>query len=126
MALLTGLLSPYLTFLFILLPALATKTARAQVFNCNGGTLSIVAHADDDLLFQAPYIFNPLSANCFPTVFVSCGDAGHGMQYAVDRERGNEAAKAAYLGVANSWSEFLLVCLILPSYLIIEFKEYTC
>lgn len=85
---------------------LAITTAASAQFNCNRGVLSIVAHADDDLLFQAPYIFNPLNANCFPAVFVTGGDAGNGLQYAIDRERGNEAAKAGYLGVANSWSKF--------------------
>lgn len=101
-----------LTFLCLL--TLYPSQVHAQSLGCSGGTLSVVAHADDDLLFQAPYIFSPLNAACFPTVFVTAGDAGHGMGYAVDRERGNEAAKAAYLGVSNSWSECISVLLLFP------------
>lgn len=82
--------------------AVLVQSTSAQI-NCQGGTLSIVAHADDDILFQTPYLFQSLSARCLTTAFITAGDAGYGMDYAVSRERGNEAAKAEFLNVTNSW-----------------------
>ena len=93
-----------LPFLLLFFSCLLHAIATAQSINCQGGVVSVVAHADDDLLFQAPYIFGPLDSNCLLTVVVTAGDAGSGMTYASSREKGNEAAKAAYLGVSNNWA----------------------
>lgn len=83
--------------------SVASKAARTP---CQGGTITFVAHADDDLLFQSPRISDAIqSGECFTSVIVTTGDAGLGAQYAHQRELGNEAAKAYMAGVPNSWCE---------------------
>lgn len=87
----------------------ATKSApppatRRNPLNCDSGTITIIAHADDDLLFQSPYIIDAIQDGCFTTVVTSAGDAGQGLEYARLRERGNEAAHARMLDVEDKWS----------------------
>lgn len=56
--------------------------------------MSIVAHIDDDLLFQNPDIINAIEAGGgHTTVYLTAGDAGRDMSYVEAREAG---AKAAY------------------------------
>ncbi len=56
--------------------------------------MNIVAHQDDDLLFQSTDLLNAVKAgDCVRTVFVTAGDAGGGQDYWLSRENG---AKAAY------------------------------
>ncbi|KAM0756053.1 hypothetical protein T439DRAFT_283260, partial [Meredithblackwellia eburnea MCA 4105] len=71
------------------------------------GSVYIVAHADDDLLFQSPDLLTDMQAgNCITTLFMTAGDSGIGMTYARARESGNEAATAQMAGVDDSYTEF--------------------
>lgn len=65
-----------------------------------GGTLNIVAHQDDDILFMNPDIFESITnGEPVTTVYVTAGDAGLGQAYWEAREAG---AKAAYALMAGS------------------------
>ncbi|AUH33029.1 FG-GAP repeat domain-containing protein [Paracoccus tegillarcae] len=65
-----------------------------SITNLAGSTMSIVAHIDDDLLFQNPDIVNAIKAGGgHTTVFMTAGDAGRNTSFMEDREAG---AKAAY------------------------------
>lgn len=73
---------------------------------CTGGSLQVVAHPDDDLLFMTPDLLHDFTATpdrCIRTVFVTAGDAGKGADYWRTRETGIEAAYAQAAGVANGW-----------------------
>lgn len=90
-----------------LLATLACHLVAAQVFTCSGGSLYVVAHPDDDLLFQSPDLLTDMQSSlCVTTVFLTSGDSGVGAAYARSREGGNEAATAQMAGVANTWTEF--------------------
>lgn len=66
----------------------------------------VVAHADDDLLFQSPDILHDITAaNCVTSIYLTAGDSGIGLGYAQSREAGNEAATAAMASVANAYTE---------------------
>jgi LmbE family N-acetylglucosaminyl deacetylase len=60
------------------------------------GSLYIVAHPDDDLLFLSPDLIADVTKkspeDCFTVVFVTSGDAGKGDQYAAGREKGIRTA----------------------------------
>ena|GEM_PF-1447845 len=72
---------------------------------CVGGSTQVVAHQDDDLLFQNPDVLHDAAAGaCLQTVYVTAGDSGHGLSYARDRAFGPEAAYATMLGVPNTWT----------------------
>lgn len=65
-----------------------------------GGAMSIVAHADDDLLFMNPDIANSIAdGETNVTVFITAGDAGYEDWYWQGREVG---AKAAYALMADA------------------------
>jgi LmbE family N-acetylglucosaminyl deacetylase len=69
-----------------------------------GGTLYVVAHPDDDLLFLSPDLLHDVrDGRCVRTVFVTAGDSGDGMGYGSIRERGIAAAYAQMAGTANTW-----------------------
>ncbi|KAM0751772.1 hypothetical protein T439DRAFT_313138 [Meredithblackwellia eburnea MCA 4105] len=98
--------SSMLAFTFFLF-FLRFASVSAQVFNCIGGSVYVVAHADDDLLFQSPDIYTDVTAgNCITTIFLTAGDAGIGSTYRAARESGNEAATATMAGVPDSYTEF--------------------
>jgi len=79
--------------------------ASAAVFNCQGGSVYVVAHPDDDLLFQSPDLQTDVSGNnCITAVFLTSGDSGTTTGYAQSRETGNAAAYAEMAGVANSYT----------------------
>ncbi len=89
------------------LATLAVQLVAAQVFNCQGGSLYVVAHPDDDLLFQSPDLWTDMQNSlCVTTVFLTSGDSGVGAGYARSREAGNEAATAQMAAVADTWTEF--------------------
>lgn len=92
-----------LVTIYILLGAVSRTNTS---WNCQGGTVSVIAHADDDLLFQSPYIIDAIQEGCFTTVVASAGDAGKGLDYAKERERGNEAAHAEMVGSKDVWSAY--------------------
>ncbi|KAI5481074.1 Carbohydrate-Binding Module Family 1 protein, cellulose binding protein [Pseudohyphozyma bogoriensis] len=85
---------------------LLVQFASAAVFSCVGGSVYVVAHPDDDLLFQSPDLYSDTTAgNCITTIFLTSGDSGIGSTYAQSREAGNEAATALMAGVADSYTE---------------------
>ncbi len=71
--------------------------------NLSGSTMSIVAHIDDDLLFQNPDIINAIAAGgAHTTVFLTAGDAGGDLAYMEAREDGAKAAYA-YITDHDEW-----------------------
>lgn len=73
--------------------------------SCVGGAMQVVAHEDDDLLFQSPDLLHDVQAGrCVRTVFVTAGDAERGEVYWRSRESGSQAAYARMAGVADSWT----------------------
>ncbi|MDR7083939.1 LmbE family N-acetylglucosaminyl deacetylase, partial [Arthrobacter ginsengisoli] len=67
--------------------------------------MSIVAHQDDDLLFQSPALPLAIRAGmCVRTVYVTAGDANDSAAYWNSRESGVKAAYAQLAGVANVWT----------------------
>ena len=72
---------------------------------CTGGALQIVAHQDDDLLFQSPdLVHDVLAGRCVRTVFTTAGDAAHDETYWKGRESGSLAAYAQMAGVPDAWT----------------------
>ena len=72
---------------------------------CADGAMQIVAHEDDDLLFQSPdLVQDVLAGRCVRTVFLTAGDAAKGETYWRGREAGSLAAYAQMAGVADRWS----------------------
>lgn len=69
----------------------------------SGPTMSIVAHIDDDLLFQNPDIQHSInSGEGHTTVYLTAGDAGADSDYWEGREAGAKAAYSNMTG-ANDW-----------------------
>ena len=67
--------------------------------------MQIVAHEDDDLLFQSPDLLHDVQAGrSVRTVFLTAGDAAKAEPYWSSRERGSLAAYAQMAGVANAWT----------------------
>lgn len=78
----------------------------AAAASCTGGSLNVVAHQDDDLIFLNPDILNDVRAGvCVHTVFVTAGDAGNSLSDALNREKAPLAAYAQMAGVTNRWTE---------------------
>ncbi|MHB1490138.1 MAG: PIG-L family deacetylase, partial [Cellulomonas sp.] len=70
-----------------------------------GGAMQVVAHQDDDLLFQSPDLLHDVAAGRpVRTVFVTAGDAARDRTYWTGRERGSMAAYARMAGVADRWT----------------------
>src|SRR5215469_9661958 len=86
---------------------LASLPAKAQAnLLCSHTSMNVVAHQDDDLIFQSPDLLEAIAAgNCVRTVFVTAGDAGLGEAYWREREEGSRAAYAVMAGVPNSWTK---------------------
>lgn len=83
-------------------PALPAWTSA----HCYGGSLVVVAHADDDLLFVNPEQQRAISAGtCVYTVYVTAGDAGRPAGYWQARERGAQAAYAYMAKAPDEWVE---------------------
>ncbi|NTV22232.1 MAG: hypothetical protein HGB03_01515 [Candidatus Yonathbacteria bacterium] len=82
--------------------------AHADTSSCtpNNTVLNIVAHQDDDLLFQNPDpLHNIAEGYCVQTVYLTAGDAGRDSSYWLTRENGPKAAYALMAGVTNEWVE---------------------
>ena len=89
----------------LVLAGLSWSAAPAYAASCTGGAMQIVAHEDDDLLFQSPDVLHDIQAGrCVRTVYVTAGDAAKGESYWRSREAGSQAAYAQMVGVANSWT----------------------
>ena len=73
---------------------------------CSDGSVYVVAHEDDSILFQAPDVVRDISAgDCVETIIVTAGDAGDTAAYYESRESGTEAAVAEMAGVPDNWTE---------------------
>ena len=71
---------------------------------CGGGTVNVVAHPDDDLLFLSPDLLQDVRAgHCVTTIYLTAGDAGRGDEYWRAREHGGRAAYAKMHAAANEW-----------------------
>ena len=73
---------------------------------CPAGTaMNIVAHQDDDLLFQSPWLLSAIRDGlCVRTVYLTAGDANDSEDYWSAREDGVKAAYAHLAGVSDSWT----------------------
>lgn len=81
------------------------QAVAAEDVGCAGGSVQIIAHEDDDILFQSPDILDDIDAGrCVRSVFVTAGDASFGSDYWQSREKGAEAAWADMAGVASKWT----------------------
>lgn len=82
------------------------RAAGSAVAGCaSGGTLNVVAHQDDDILFLNPNLLHDIRAGrCVRTVYVTAGDANQGQAYWSSREAGVQAAYADMAGVTNAWT----------------------
>lgn len=77
---------------------------------CSGGTVNVVAHQDDDLLFLSPDLLRDVRAGgCVTTIFLTAGDAGRKADYWSAREAGEMAAYATMYQSANRWRNDPLV-----------------
>ncbi|GAA6033581.1 hypothetical protein JCM8097_001467 [Rhodosporidiobolus ruineniae] len=82
-------------------------TTASTVFNCVGGTVTVSAHQDDDLLFMSPDLLGDFSSNsCLTSLYLTAGDAGAGLAYAESREEGSAAAFAHMAASNNTWTSF--------------------
>jgi LmbE family N-acetylglucosaminyl deacetylase len=80
------------------------KPVHAATDCTAGRTLSVIAHPDDDLLFQNPDMIHDIRAGkCVQTVYLTAGDAGGDAQYIALRQDGVMAAYAQMAGEANRW-----------------------
>ena len=86
--------------------SMATAPDASADAGCTAGTaMSIVAHQDDDLLFQAPWLLSAIRDGlCVRTVYVTAGDANDSEAYWSAREDGVKAAYAHLAGVADAWT----------------------
>jgi LmbE family N-acetylglucosaminyl deacetylase len=95
-----------ITTFTLIVPAagLHVPLAAVRAEGCTERSLQIVAHPDDDLLFQNPDIFRDIQAgHCVQTVFLTAGDAGRGETYWRSREVGIQAAYAVMAGADDIW-----------------------
>ncbi|ARC57760.1 Mycothiol S-conjugate amidase [Frondihabitans sp. 762G35] len=70
-----------------------------------GGTVAILAHQDDDLLFQSRSVQADATAGrALVNAYLTAGDDDDESWYWQAREAGARAAYAALLGVADAWS----------------------
>ena len=96
--------------LLLLSAGVVATVARGPVAvaagNCaSGATMNIVAHQDDDILFQSPNLLHEVQAGrCVRSVYVTAGDANQDQWYWMERENGPQAAYAKMAGVANAWT----------------------
>ncbi|MFS2032005.1 PIG-L family deacetylase, partial [Curtobacterium sp. CT11-45] len=78
----------------------------ATTADCSAGkVLTVVAHADDDLLFEGTELRKDIDADkCVRSVIVTAGDAGKSATYWKGRQTGLEAAYANLAGVTSAWT----------------------
>ncbi|HVO55136.1 MAG TPA: PIG-L family deacetylase, partial [Solirubrobacterales bacterium] len=90
----------------LVLTALLLPISSAQALElCAKKRMVVVAHEDDDLIFQNPSLLEDIAAgDCVRTVFVTAGDAGLGTAYWHEREAGSRAAYAQMSGVPDTWT----------------------
>lgn len=89
-------------------PAPTPASPIADPGACTGGSMQIVAHEDDDLIFLSPDLLQELGSapdRCLRTVYVTAGDGGKDRHYWRSREKGIEAAYARATGMPNRWQQ---------------------
>ncbi|KUM33473.1 PIG-L family deacetylase [Arthrobacter sp. EPSL27] len=86
--------------------SLATAPQASADEGCAAGTaMNVVAHQDDDLIFQNPMLLSAIRDGlCVRTVYVTAGDANDSEDYWSAREDGVKAAYAHLAGVPDTWS----------------------
>ncbi|WZH37461.1 MAG: PIG-L family deacetylase [Microbacterium enclense] len=73
---------------------------------------AVWAHADDDIIFANPGLADEIAAgNTVRAVFVTAGDAGKGLDYALGREAGLRAAYDEMRGSTAPWQEHQITLL---------------
>lgn len=84
---------------------LGARQAQAAEPSCEARQMNIVAHQDDDLLFQSPDLLEAVAdGDCVRTVYVTAGDAGLGEAYWREREAGSRAGYAEMAESADLWT----------------------
>lgn len=79
------------------------------ISNPTGATMAVVAHPDDDLLFQNPDILSSVRAGGgHTTIHITAGDAGRGISRMLDREAGTKAAYSSMSG-AGDWVDHQII-----------------
>ncbi|MDF2992270.1 MAG: hypothetical protein K0S37_2784 [Microbacterium sp.] len=74
--------------------------------------MAVWAHADDDIIFANPALSDAIAAGqTVRAVFVTAGDAGMGLEYALQREAGIRAAYDEMRGSTAPWQEQKLTLL---------------
>ncbi len=93
-----------------LLPQLVASQPAVTCPDGKPTIMNVVAHQDDDLLFQSPDLLHDIKAgNCVRTVYVTAGDAGGNRFYWLERETGSKAAYLQMLQKPNdSWYETVM------------------
>jgi len=91
-----------------LLGFFAPTIASADTGTCTpeNTIVNVVAHHDDDLLFQNPDILHDIqSGRCVKTIYMTASDAGSIPSYWSNRESGVKAAYAHMAGISNTWNQ---------------------
>ena len=94
----------------LLIPLFVAGTGALQASpagaSAQPGTLTIVAHEDDDLIFISPDLLHAIQAGAaVRTVYVTAGDDGMPASYWMTRENGPKAAYALMAASPNTWTE---------------------
>ncbi len=94
----------------LLIPIVVAGTGVLQASPASAsaqpGTLTIVAHEDDDLIFTSPDLLHAIQAGgAVQTVYVTAGDDGMPASYWMTREDGPKAAYALMAGSPNVWTQ---------------------
>ena len=102
LAILTGCLGPVASTAAL---PVAPAPTMAEASCPAGSTVDIIAHPDDDLLFQgATLVSDVAGGRCVRTVYVTAGGDDRPDWYWRAREAGVEAAYARLSGHANEWT----------------------
>ncbi len=89
-----------------IIPTLARDLRRTTCSANRKTIMNVVAHQDDDILFQNPDLQHDINdLNCIRTVYVTAGDAGGDPQYWLSREKGAQAAYNHMLKQNAIWEE---------------------
>src|SRR4051794_25917903 len=97
--------SPAIIFVAVWALAMLWTTAAHAATCPAGASMQIVAHPDDDLLFQSPDVLHDIQAGkCVRTVYVTAGERTADMEHITSREFGVQQAYARMAGVADTWT----------------------
>ena len=106
---LAGLVIGRMSGVFDRPPSPPAQVIDTRALHWEPGTMYVVAHPDDSLLFQSPTLLNEVrSGHSTVTVHLTAGDDGRRSNYWRNRELGIMAAYAAMAESANQWTEVSL------------------